>query len=117
MRLIPSPTPFPLNLYKSHQITPTTIASAMRKSLDIPYSYATTIDNFPRESIPSKKFSHKFKPYFNPKPTTPPTKYIIHQVDDSDNKDESFFGMFNPFECESEESGSDEDDEDDESEM
>jgi len=116
MRLIPSPTPFPLNLYKAYQITPTTIASAMRKRLDMtPYTYATTIDNFPRESIPSKGFPHKFKPYFNPKPITPPTKYIIHHVDDSDNKDESFFGMFNPFECESE--YSDDDAEDDENEM
>lgn len=117
MRLIPSPTPFPLNLYKANQITPTTIASAMRKSLDIaPYSYATTFDNFPRESIPSKGLPHKFKSYFNPKPITPPTKYIIHHIDDSDNKDESFFGMFNPFECESEYSDED-DDEDDENEM
>ncbi|KAL7022997.1 hypothetical protein ACKWTF_012459 [Chironomus riparius] len=118
MRLIPSPTTFPLNLYKANQIIPTTIASAIRKSLEIPYSYASTIDNFPRDLIPSKGLPHKFKPYFNPQPITPPTKYIIHHVDDSDNKDESFFGMFNPFECESEDSEEDDDnDEDDENEI
>lgn len=116
MRLIPSPTPVPMNLLRSNQITPTTIASAMRKSLTMtPYNYATTIDNFPKDTFPSRNLAHSVKHHHH-NYIRPPSKYIIHHVDESDNNeedDDSFLSMLNPFECESEES----DDENDEDEM
>lgn len=108
MRLIPSPTPFPL--YRTNQIPSTTAASSLRKRYDVA---PATLNNFPKDLLPSKehRFASSLKNLHSKYPSyLPQTSYVMHVDDDDDEEsEEDFLGFMNPFSCDTEESSGEED--------
>jgi hypothetical protein len=85
-------------------------SAALLRSFDTPSTFLTTLDDFPRDSLPSKAISTLYKHFYHHLPSSlssmqvkPPNhnKYIIHK-----HKDESWLSGLNPFECDSDYSDS-----------